>query len=622
MNVSEFLTDLTRQDIQVWVDNDKLNIRSPKGIVTPELRQELAAHKADIIAFLSEIESAASATPMAFSEALSLQTIGRLIGGFSDKLTAEYKPPVIDSRTMAQNLTVTFRPLPPGYNNERVLRLREQLELKLRTYGVKVLPWDDATTDFAYEIDIPLIKLKKKIKMRVVKVGINAVIDVARTPSLKNRIERFIAEKIYEFYSRFVWKDQQPSIYGIGKIISWAEEHAAKYIQDPMNTQVIIIADLDRDLANPELPYQQKIKVGLNTLIKNFSELVIGVDDERISVLNMNLSDSVFPKDKLDCFILNTLVPKIFVPIMPLPMSRFEIGYYEPSQSTYAEKLVALGQRLAPTGLFPAGSQISKVVKRKSYRDIVNIIMNGRTGVSYGFVAYAEPPHYIGKPEITEREWENLFPIEGFRDEVRKNELGRRYIKTKIGTEFVYKQIPDIWLVSSRSGSNKTDLSLERDILRIGLKEKLFLQLPQGANTDKVDLKPSYDLYVMMGIALSAALYAPQLIKDGTPIIHFHGYPAPEWFGPNEYCSGTHNPSVPCGTYESGVFNFLGIYSLANQYGENMTLASLIEPDHGANFIASDMDYLLERLETGLAEGQIELGGKHFNSLKAQLSDR
>lgn len=622
MNVSEFLTDLTRQDIQVWVDNDKLNIRSPKGVVTPELRQELATHKADIIAFLSQIESAASSTPVAFSEALSLQTIGRLIGGFSEKLTAEYKPPVIDSRTMAQHLTVTFRPLPPGYNKERILKFREELELKLRHYGVKVLPWDDATTDFNYEIDIPFIKSKKKIHMRAVKVGINAVIDVERTPSLKNRVERFIAEKIYEIYSKFVWKNQQPSIYAIGKIISWAEEHAAKYIQDPMNTQVIVIADLDRDMTNPELPYQQKIKVGLNTLVKNFSELVIGVDDERISVLNMNLSDAVSPRDKMECFILNTLVPKIFVPIMPLPMSRFEIGQYDPSQSTYAEKLVALGKRLAPTGLFPAGSQISKVVKRKSYRDIVNIIMNGRTGVSYGFVAYAEPPHYIGKPEITEQEWESLFPIEGFRDEVRKNELGRRYVKTKIGTEVVYKQIPDIWLVSSRSGSNKTNLSLEHDILRIGLKEKLFLQLPQTASTDKVDLKPSYDLYVMMGIALAAALYTPELIKNGAPIIHFHGYPSPEWFKTNEYCSGTHNPSVPCGTYESGVFNFLGIYSLANQHGANMALASLIEPDHGANFIAPDMDYLLERLEAGLAEGQIELGGKHFNSLKAQLSDR
>ena len=226
MNVSEFLTDLTRQDIQVWVDNDKLNIRSPKGVVTPELRQELATHKADIIAFLSQIESAASSTSEVFSEAISLQTIGRLIGGFSDKLTAEYKPPVIDSRTMAQHLTVTFRPLPPGYKKERILKFREELELKLRHYGVKVLPWEDATTDFNYEIEIPFIKSKKKIQMRAVKVGINAVIDVERTPTLKNRVERFIAEKIYEIYSKFVWKNQQPSIYGIGKIISWAEEHA------------------------------------------------------------------------------------------------------------------------------------------------------------------------------------------------------------------------------------------------------------------------------------------------------------------------------------------------------------------------------------------------------------
>ena len=79
------------------------------------------------------------------------------------------------------------------------------------------------------------------------------------------------------------------------------------------------------------------------------------------------------------------------------------------------------------------------------------------------------------------------------------------------------------------------------------------------------------------------------------------------------------NPSVPCGTYESGIFNFLGISSLANQGKTNMSLVSLVEPDHGTNFIADDLEYLVERLKTGCAEGQIELGGKHFASLKAKV---
>jgi hypothetical protein len=45
---------------------------------------------------------------------------------------------------------------------------------------------------------------------------------------------------------------------------------------------------------------------------------------------------------------------------------------------------------------------------------------------------------------------------------------------------------------------------LESDIIRIGLKEKLFLQLPNGINPELVDIKPSYDIYVMLAISLSA----------------------------------------------------------------------------------------------------------------------
>jgi hypothetical protein len=72
---------------------------------------------------------------------------------------------------------------------------------------------------------------------------------------------------------------------------------------------------------------------------------------------------------------------------------------------------------------------------------------------------------------------------------------------------------------------------------------------------------------------------------------------------------------VPCGTYESGVFNFLSIHRLAEQSGGSIQLAALIEPDHGANLIAPDLDYLLARLEAALQQDQLELGGRHFASL-------
>jgi hypothetical protein len=429
------------------------------------------------------------------------------------------------------------------------------------------------------------------------------------------------AENFYKVYSYFFSNNQKMSVLRIATLSSWAEDHAAKYIGDPNSVQVIVLTDMDEKFTDAELPYQQKIKIGLSTLIRTFSELVIGISSEAISILNMNLSDSIYVIDEIDKFVLNSFIPKIYVPIIPIPMTQFELGQYDPQESPYANKLVTLGKELADSDLFPPGAKLSEVIPRKSHRDIVNLIVNGRTGVSYGFVAYAEPPQYVGALEITESEWEGLLPVDGFnKEEVRRNEMNRRYVRTKVGANYIFKQIPDIWIVSSRSGSNKTNLNLEQDVLRIGLigDAKFLLQLPQAADPKVLDIKPSYDLYVMLAIALASSLYAPELIQNGLPMIHFHGYPSSEWFGPGEYYAGVHNPSVPCGTYESGVFNFLSIYELANRYDGKIALASLVEPDHGTNIIAHDVESLLERLKYGCEKGQIEMGGKYFPSLKIE----
>ncbi|MEH2158315.1 hypothetical protein [Nostoc sp.] len=622
MNTSELVANLTQQGVHLWVDNDKLKIRSPKGVITLEMQAEIVACKADIVAFLHEMDVAADLESVPLSQGLNLQTIGRLIGGFTEQSTVEYKPPIIDPKAMAQKLIVTFKPLPDSYNNQEIRKFRQELEVQLRNYGVKVLLWEEAIAEFNYDLTIPVINKKKNFKFKGVKSEVNAIVDVEIPHSILRKFGILAAEALYQFYSKFVLNGRKIPVIKMARLSSWAEDHAAKYVDNPSKTQVITITDIDHDFINPIIPYKQKINIGLNTLIRTFSEIVIGVSSDKISILNMNLSDSIFPKNEIERFVLKSLIPKVFVPIAPLLLSRFELGQYNPQESSYAPELVKLGQELASTGLFPPGFKLDEVIKRKSHRDIVSVIINGRTGVSYGFVAYVEPPQYFGDIELTKQEWEHLLPVKGFSsNELRQNEKGRRYVKIKMLEEYVFRQIPDIWLVSSRSGSNKTDLNIADDIIRIGLKEKLYLQLPKVIHSDLADMKPSYDIYVMLAISLSAALYTPELIKDGAPIVHFHGYPAFDWFKPNEYCVGVHNPSVPCGTYESGVFNFLGISSLAEQQTSNISLVSLIEPDHGTNFIAHDLDYLVERLKSGCADGQIELGGKHFTSLKSKVEE-
>jgi hypothetical protein len=64
------------------------------------------------------------------------------------------------------------------------------------------------------------------------------------------------------------------------------------------------------------------------------------------------------------------------------------------------------------------------------------------------------------------------------------------------------------------------------------------------------------------------------------------------------------------------VFNYLGIGKIGDRAEQKIALASLIEPDHGTNIVASDMDYLIERLKAGCQQKQIELGGKYFSTLE------
>ncbi|MFN7852031.1 MAG: hypothetical protein ACK5OU_08750 [Dolichospermum sp.] len=617
MNAAEILAKLTQQGVLFWSENSKLNIRSPKGVITPEIQIEIATYKEDILALIQEMNVTNNYAHEPLIQGISLQTIGKLIGGFSGESPTGYQAPIINPQFMAENLKVTFRPLPDNYHHQVIVRFRQQLIFYLQKHGVKVIPWKEATTELKHTIKIPIINWQKSLKMQSVRADIDAVIDVERPNSWLRKLGIFIAEAWYKLSYTWLKDKQQMSVIEIAKLSSWAEDHAAKYVEDPTNTQVIILTNIDAEFVNPLTPYSEKIRIGINTLIKTFSEIVIGVSDEKFSILNMNLSDSKFAPNEIENFALKSLIPKVFVPITPLLISRFELGEYNPHLSNYAGKLVKLGQELASTGLFPAGFKLDEVIKRKSHRDIVNVIVNGRTGVSYGFVAYAEPPHYVGKPEITIDEWENLLPVVGFSNyELRQNEQGRRFIKLNIKAEDRFKQIPDIWLVSSRSGANKTDLNIDSDILRIGLQDKLHLQLPLGSNSKKTDIKPSYDIYVMLAISLAAALYTPELIANGAPIVHFHGYPSFDWFQENEYCVGMNNPSVPCGTYESGVFNFLGIADLGDQIINDVNLISLVEPDHGTNFIASDLEYLVNRLKAGCVTGQIELGGKNFPSLK------
>ncbi|MFQ5787715.1 MAG: hypothetical protein ACE5H1_07005, partial [Thermodesulfobacteriota bacterium] len=473
--------------------------------------------------------------------------------------------------------------------------------------------WNKAT-----EIE-PNSLISRIFKIRKVKRNTNAVIDIDRPYSKLRKIMSNLAEKLY-----FLFRSPDKSVTEIIKSSGWADDLTKKHVQDPFNTQVVTLTPLNPEFADDSTPYDKKIRIGLESLIRTMCEVVIGVSEDKISIINMNLSDSIFYNDQLDEFILNSFIPKIFAPIKPPVLNRFERGIYNASESKYVEELTNLGRELKNTDLFPQGSSFSEKIKRLSHRDVLKKIFEGRTGVSYGFIALAEAPRYEGARELSFEEWDKLSRIDGINgNAVRENDDGRWYVKTVMRGKEIYQQVPDIWIVNSRSGCDKTNLDSNSDIVRIGLvKGKLYLQIPTGIDLDRKDIRPSFDTYVILAQSLAASLYSPNLIRNGMPIVHFHGYPDPVWFQSFECHIGENNPSMPCGTVEAALLNFSGIYESANTNGTDMNLLCLVESDHGVNILGSNNDYIVNRLREGSSEGQIMLGGKYLSYLKEESKPR
>ncbi|HLF29285.1 MAG TPA: amino acid adenylation domain-containing protein, partial [Anaerolineae bacterium] len=67
MTLVEFLAQLRSLDVKLWVEDDRLRVNAPAGVLTPALRVELAARKAEVIAFLQGTQTRlhAAATPIA-----------------------------------------------------------------------------------------------------------------------------------------------------------------------------------------------------------------------------------------------------------------------------------------------------------------------------------------------------------------------------------------------------------------------------------------------------------------------------------------------------------------------------------------------------------------------------
>ncbi|MBE9205818.1 amino acid adenylation domain-containing protein [Nostoc sp. LEGE 06077] len=64
MAIFEFLSLLNTLDIKIWIEDDQLHYRAPKGVMTAEIKQQLKERKTEILAFLQEAQTATQLTSL------------------------------------------------------------------------------------------------------------------------------------------------------------------------------------------------------------------------------------------------------------------------------------------------------------------------------------------------------------------------------------------------------------------------------------------------------------------------------------------------------------------------------------------------------------------------------
>jgi thioesterase domain-containing protein/acyl carrier protein len=57
MNLEQLLDNLSQRGVKLWLDGDRLGIRAPKGVLTPELKDALTQNKENLLAFLKKVNA-------------------------------------------------------------------------------------------------------------------------------------------------------------------------------------------------------------------------------------------------------------------------------------------------------------------------------------------------------------------------------------------------------------------------------------------------------------------------------------------------------------------------------------------------------------------------------------
>ena len=463
------------------------------------------------------------------------------------------KPVPIVPDALARSLTITFFPVHEA--SDRVRAFSERLEASLRTCSTTVIPYNDALSDPAAG------KLREGIVVIAPGDLETGNLPVDHVTNLRRATVVGIVDGPCPATSE---KDSQDKLNSIVKMLAW-----------------------------------------------NIVQVVIYVDDTVWTVCTMNGALIRCSYETFDRDVFHVLVPKIAAPVVPPHASDFDVreggvDLREPQYRPYIQDFTESGKLWSDTGLILFHTSLESLeFRNRYYKRLAAAYLDHRSGMSYGFLSRqlpVTPAPVITMTEATARFGAGLaggefIPLDD-----------QLWVKAHLPTGDAWMQVPEVWVLMTRSGCDKSNIDPHRDLVKLGLScGKIIFATPRGV-APGIDSKPSYDTQTILSHAVANALvaalqqtmmpssrFASTLTSSGMALAHWHGYLHQAKLPEAYVVHGEENPPVSCSTFQAAIFALRGkldAFARAAVTGREFAGDLHTEPHHGVNITGPTLLWL------------------------------
>jgi len=519
---------------------------------------------------------------------------------------------------MARDLVVTFFPSHAHQVSPRVMRFGLKLQSTFRMLGAKVIDFESSLEELPRGYFI-----KRYIKAAF----LNGVIVVKQVLGF-SETRPFITLRLLSQIRRGKKIRRGIAVIALGEGTpgNLPMDHVASFSQG----NIVTVIDMP-DGISESTSFEEHFHKALNLFAHHVTNIVIGVSDTHWILYNFNASHPIYPLDKdFEKNLLHSLIPKLAAPIRPPRLKDFRIiqnafDVNDDTHKLFIDDLIHSGQLLQKTGLYPPGRKIKDLPFRNElYHWMGRVHLDERNGMSYGFLARQMS---VSLPEVITKE-EALIKYQDLMIPGKDYFVSGQNIFLIIGTahgEYVLL-VPSVWVLTQRSGSDKTKVNPQKDIVKMGLVNgKMILETPRGLRLTN-DYKPSFDTKVILAHALGNAIFAAiakkldpysrfakTLETNGMAISHWHGYINHQLIPAGWYVHGIGNPTVSCSSAQSAIYAFQGkeeVFMESIRTHRSYHGDIHVEPQHGTNITFDSLKELGEYLNS--RQDISALGNKYF----------